>query len=386
MLLTALIGRPLDLSAESPTPQVGSQWDETSESYIERHEITLTAPAAAIRAYREAFTQREWFIGAESRSAFMGLLFGLELRPAIRDQILDPSHWEALPDGGFRVQPPLELQRAFTSAERRELYQLLATWTPNKVERWPLVANHETDFTRWQAAGVPSALIARFRELSYPFAGGWACSDYAVIAAEFPNPAILQRWLREVSSVRTIVPHLRLSTTRSVSRALAYWTADGNNPFARPLLEALLESETENDIDLASILPAAARALSFELSPDDVRHDFTRQSLIVSTSLAVPPQHLDQLDRFFNWFERNFRTVSDPPRFGDIWSFESAPDTAPGIPYACAHVVRDLVFARDPAGLGVWRFMTLAELTRRNPHFTDGHFVHLRYSPPVPKS
>lgn len=340
--------------------------------------ILLSAPEAAIEAYLQTFRKRQWTIEVKSRGAFLGLAMGMELRSASRDALFDPQYWTPLADGsGFRVTPPSSALRALLPEERRELYRELARYSDNKPELWPLIFNHDSVWHRLAAAGIPPQFIQRARELCYPFAGGDALSDFSVLAEEFPDPVTLRRFLEVQSTVTTVLPRLKLRTAKSISETLAYWTSDQQNPFAQPMLEALLESETEDGVELISIMPSSARRLSFDIEPEDVSYDLQSASYIISSNFATTPQHLQHPDAFDDWFATNFEPVETPYKYGDVLALDQPRGQL--LNYACAYVGGDLVFARDPVGLGLWRFMRLKEIIGRNPHFTGGAFAGLRF-------
>jgi hypothetical protein len=345
----------------------------TPEGTLELRQIELVAPDAAIEAYIINFSHREWIIRMDSRGAFLGILMGLELDSVLRNELFDPKNWTPLPEGdGFIVKPAAQVLRRLKPGERAELYRELAFWTDNKPERWPLVISDEKTFARLPAAGVSPQMIQRARELSYPFAGGWALSDFSVLAEEFPDQSMLQTFLREISTVQSKMPRINLRTAISVSQTLEYWTVDRQNPFALPLLEALLESETTNGIEILSIMPGAARVLAFNLDAKEVSYDISLNSFLISASLSGPPPRVQHPDQIYRWLEDRFRLAPYPTRYGDLWGF-THPDDHP-VKFACAQIADNLVFTRDPVGLGLWQFMPLSDLLRRNPNFAGGNF------------
>ena len=374
-LLACLLFSGLIVTAQPVRPAT-----ETPGGTLELRALELTAPDVAVEAYLLHFRERTWGVRLESRTAFMSATLGIDLRLETRDLLFAPEHWIAATDGvGFTIRPPLQLLQRLNPAERGGLYGILASWADNKPERWPLVFKDEATFGRIAAAGVPKALVDRARQLSYPFAGGYALSDFSVLAAEFPDEAVLLQCLREVSTLQTWLPRLKLRTAQSAAKVLTYWTVEGKNPFALPLLEALLDAAEEDDIDLVSVMPAASRILAFDLTPDEVRHDIAATSFIISSTLAAGPQSFEVSSAFFTWFERSFVSVDYPPLYGDV--LEVAYLETKRMPYACAFIGGELVFARDPVGLGLWRFMTLEELQTRNPHFGPIEWRIRRYVP-----
>ena len=354
---------------------------ELPEGTIESRQVWLEAPDAACLAYLNAFAVRTWTVIAPSRGAFLGELFGLDFSAASRAGIADPQIWTETP-GGFILRPPAALLRQFSPQERRDLYAVLARWSPNKPERWPLVFPAREPFARLRAESIPEDVIALISRLSYPFAGGVALSDFSVVAEAYPDRAMLLRLLRAVSTVESTLPRLQIRTAARVSDTLAYWTVNHQNPFAQPLLEALLETETADGIELMSVLPGAARALSFSVDPEEVSLDTSLKSLLISASLASLPRSVTNPREFFAWFNRAFRPVTPPYRYGDVLLLEY-PDE-PKMQYACAFIAADIVFARDPVGLGLWRFQRLDELLARNPHFAGGRFTGYRLTAPAP--
>lgn len=351
------------------------------EGTIEARKVWLEAPDAACIAYLDTFSHRSWTVLVPSRGAFLGLLFGLDLSDESRAALADQKIWTPLPDGqGFVLRPPSSLPAGLSTKERQQLYALLAQWPQNKPERWPLVLPANQTFDRLREANIPEEVLTRLRQLAYPFAGGLALSDFSVLATEFPDRPMLLRLLQAASTVESTLPRLDIRSAARVSDALAYWTVNHHNPFALPLLEALLESETTDGVELVSVLPGAARLLSLNLEARDVSHDTSLKSFLISASLASLPRTVRNAGEFVSWFERAFQPVPAPYRYGDVLVLEYPGE--PRMDYACAFIAADLVFAKDPVGLGLWRFMRINELLARNPHFAGGRFIAHRITPP----
>lgn len=353
---------------------------EIPGGYLEFQVVQLTAPDAAIEAYLDSFITRRWTIRTHSRGAFVGRLMGLEISPRKRAALFAEDNWsDTTTAGEFIVTPPPKILGQLTPEERRQLYRELARWSDNKPELWPLYLPADINWAKFTAAGIPPAFIKRVRELSYPFRNGYALSDFSVLAHEFPRRETLRKFLQIQSTVPSTLPRLKLTRAKSISQTLAYWTSDHHNPFAQPLLEALLESESEGYVDLVSIMPAAIRRLSFNIEPGEVSHDIQRASYLISANLASPSHRMKGPGTMEQWFEENFRPVKAPYRYGDILTFSHSMDQI--LDYACAFIGADVIFARDPVGLGLWRFMREKEILGRNPHFSGGSFEGLRYTP-----
>jgi len=349
-----------------------------SPGVLEMQPVVLEPPAAAIEAYLNDFATREWFIPLEGRNQFFALIRESKLAPGRSGQLLDPQYWRVAPDGnGFVITPPATLLEALAPLEREKLYRHLSQWPENKVERWPLVIRDTAMFSQLQEAGFDPDLIECVKSLCYPFRGGFAFSDIAVLIAKHPDRDQLRRFLRLVSTVETQLPRLKLDRVVSITKTLAYWTMENRNPFALPLLEALLESRSPRGVDLVAILPSAARVLSLSLDPEDVGHDHAAMSYVIAASLVTNTVDLDPNESVFSWFERHFSPLEGPPlNYGDVLVVEYP--NVPGPDYACVHIYGDLVFARDPVGLGLWRFLSHEELLRRNPHFAPAALVAWR--------
>lgn len=374
--LLAILLAPAAIPVRGDPAGPGVTRVELPEGTIESRRVWLEAPEAACVAYLNAFSTRTWTVVAPSRGAFLGDLFGLDLSPASRAAIADPGIWSEAPGGGFILHPPAALLRQLSPQERRDLYAVLAQWSPNKPERWPLVFPAREPFARLRAEGIPEPVIALVERLSYPFAGGVALSDFSVIAGDHPDRAMLLRLLQATSTVESTLPRLQIRTAARVSDTLAYWTVNHHNPFALPLLEALLESEVADGVELVSVLPGAARALTFSVDAEEVSLDTSLKSLLISASLSSLPRSVTNSREFFAWFDRAFRPVPPPYRYGDVLLLEYPGE--PLMPYACAFIAADIVFARDPVGLGLWRFVRIDELLARNPHFAGGRFTGYR--------
>ena len=352
--------------------------------FLEFQVVQLTAPDPTIESYLDTFSTRQWWIGEDSRGAFIGRILGLEISARARDALFAAEHWRpAKNQNGFFVTPPPEALGQLKVEERSRLYRELARWTDNKSELWPLFFPVDSDWDRFTRAGIPAAFVQRVRELCYTFGDGYGLSDFSVLAHEFPDRAMLRRFLKLQSTISTVLPRLKMTAAKSISETLAHWTSDHQNPFAQPLLEALLESETEEDVELISIMPGTARRLSFNIEPEEVSYDIQKVSFLISANLSSPSHKLVKADELRSWLGANFKRVSPPYRYGDILAFNHPKD--PIINYACAFIGADVIFARDPVGLGLWRFMRVKEILGRNPHFDGGSLEGLRYNP-VPAS
>ncbi len=381
MLSVALL--PLSLGAQNHS---GSFGPATPRGQLLSQRLELTAPDDACLAYLATFTERRWSIRAASRQAFLDELRSMGFSAATRQTLDQPTLWQttAEPDH-FTLTPPIDLLLKLPPPERFVLYRILAQWQANKVERWPLVFRDRAAIEQLaepDGAALPSAAIKLVQDLSVRFAGGFAFSDFSVLAARFPDRELQLRFLRAASTVDTVLPRLSVRNASSVTETLAYWTSDHRNPFSEPMLMALLESRTERGVELASLLPGSARALSYDLDPAEVSHDTAINSLVISASIAAPAHTADDLLSFLTWFNDHFQPATDEARFGDLMVLNH-PDR-PVLDYACAFIADDLVFAKDPVGLGLWRFMRVPELLARNPHFAGGQFIRVRFRDPSP--
>ncbi|GAB5559521.1 MAG: hypothetical protein SynsKO_11680 [Synoicihabitans sp.] len=358
---------------------VGAQDSETSAGVLDFQSIQLSAPDPAIESYLDRFSTRKWTILTPSRGAFIGEILGLEIRSSIRESLFDSSHWANHPDGdGFIVTPDSTDLGKLLPTERRELYRKLASWAQNKPELWPLIFTDDAIWQRLANAGIPTEMLVRTQELCYPFHGGLALSDFSVLAHEFPDRNMLFRFLEIQSKVPSVIPRLRLTTAKSISEVLAYWTSNHQNPFAAPMLEALMESESTEGLELISIMPGSVRQLSYSIEAEDVSYDRQQASYIISSSVTARPRIYDNIREFGQWFNSNFKPAEGPIRYGDVMELNQSRNQI--VQFACVYVGKDLVFARDPVGLGVWRFMRMEEITNRNPHFEGGLFQALRLS------
>ncbi len=338
--------------------------------------VWLEAPVEACAAYYESFKDRTWTLELSSRVDFATGLASTTLPAPLQRALLQPELWHQVDAETFIISPPPALLAALSRRERAELYYIVAHWPGNQPERWPLVFADEAAFQRLLEQGVAPALVERARALAYPFRGGFALSDFSVLAHEFPHRDQLIGFLQAASAVRSTIPRLRLSTASKISDLLNYWTAERQNPYAAPLLEALHEADLPDGVDLVSILPGSPRVLSYDLDPNEVPRNLSLNSFLVSAHLAQPPPPISQLDQIFVWLHESFTPTAPPLRYGDLLILSYPEDEI--VAYACAYVVNDLVFARDPVGLGLWRFMTLTELQQRNPHFAAASFQPYR--------
>lgn len=347
------------------------------EGTIERRRVQFEAPVAACESYVQTFGERVWLINVPSPAAFAKMLERLPLTPERRATLLNPAWWKPNPGlGGFQVRPDAEFLRDLPPAERAALYGLLAYWPPNKPERWPIVFPDRSAIAQLREQGHAAALIDLVEACAYPFAGGLAFSDFSLLTAAAPARAALVQFLQDSSAVRGFLPRLRVRTALSVGSALAYWTADNNNAFARPILEALLQSETDAGTELTALMPGSTRVLSHNIDSEEVRHDASLNSFLISATLSGAPQSLARPNEFNQWLEREFVRVDPPYRYGDLMILERAE----GLPirYACAYIADSFAFAKDPVGLGLWRFMYLGEILSRNPHFAGGQWAGFR--------
>lgn len=290
--------------------------------------------------------------------------------------ISDPARWQVEDAGGYFVVPAPETLVDLTAEERAALYRWLAQFGDNKIERWPLVfASPEVLTAQVREAGLSPAFLARVTQLAYPFAGGWALSDFSVLAAEYPVDD-LRRWLVAVSATPSFVPRLHLERAGNLAEALAYWTLHDRNARIRPILLALLKTPSARGMEIAPLLPGAAALWAHDFNADHVRYDVTPMSFFVAVSIGDPAEPPDPNRPVSAWFSEAFAPVAGPRRFGDVLVLD--PRGQGPLTFACTWIDENIVFARDPVGLGLWRFFTLAELQRRNPHFTHGIWATYR--------
>ena len=347
------------------------------EGTIERRVVEFEAPEVACESYAETYRERVWLLNVPSSAVFGGMLERLRFSETHRAALLNPAWWQ--PNhaiGGFEVRPAAGFLRSLSPAERSALYGLLARWQPNRPERWPLVFPDRATIARLRTSGHAPALVDLVETCAYPFAGGLAFSDFSLLADSISDQKALVRFLQDASTVTGFLPRLRVRTALSVSSAMAYWTVENNNPFARPILEALLHSETDTGTELTALMPGATRVLSHNIDPEEVRYDTSLTSFVISSTLSGVPQPFTKPDEFQRWLEREFVRVDPPYRYGDLMILDRP--GGPPVRYACAYVADNFVFAKDPVGLGLWRFMYLGEVLNRNPHFSGGSWTGFR--------
>jgi hypothetical protein len=372
--LALLLAVPSDVWSNPADASVSAALPEGT---IERRVVEFEAPEVACVSYAEAYRERLWLLNVPSPAAFGGMLERLRISEANRATLLNPEWWRPnTAGGGFEVRPPAELLRSLSPAERSALYGLLARWQPNRPERWPLVFPDRAAIARLRTAGHAPALVDLVETCSYPFAGGLAFSDFSLLAGAVADQQALVRFLQDASTATGFLPRLKVRTALSVSAAMAYWTVDNNNPFARPILEALLQSETDTGTELTALMPGATRVLSHNIDPEEVRHDTSLTSFVISSTLSGVPQTFTRPDEFQRWLDREFVRIEPPYRYGDLMILERP--GGPSVRYACAYVADNFVFAKDPVGLGLWRFMYLGEVLSRNPHFSGGSWAGYR--------
>ena len=378
--LTGLNGvAPLASAQPAVTLPAPSEVSAPPEGLVDRQPLQLRAPDAVVDAYLAAFSQRRWSVGGLSRREVLAEWAGLPLRPETKAHLADTSFWTIAEDGALSLEPPPSLVTAFSPAERAALYAWLAGSDANRVERWPLViADAGALDAIAHRAKTSAALTARVRTLAYPFAGGLALSDVSVLAAEFPADE-LHRWLVAASAVQGFLPRLHLERARSVADALAYWTMQGRHVRIRPVLEALLRAPVAQGVELGPLLPGVGALWMNDIAPEQVRFDVTDVSFYVAATLNGIGSPPDDQESAETWFMQNFSRIAQPGQFGDVWVLDPG-QTGP-LAFACTWIADDIVLARDPVGLGLWRFVDWADMQRRNPHFAAGRWTCYRANP-----
>jgi hypothetical protein len=155
----------------------------------------------------------------------------------------------------------------------------------------------------------------------------------------------------EARRIMTRLRTLRVSIFRAGAETdsgfLRYWTADGLNQFAAPLLNSVLEEAPGKAIDLALLLPPLARErlYTYPSLRDGVAGRMPDCNW-TSLNFFAPRQRAYYLEGRSSYLTltQDYEQVPRAERFGDLIAFVSEEGR---VHHTCVHVAEDIVFTKN---------------------------------------
>lgn len=265
--------------------------------------------------------------------------------------------------GRIEIRPPDSVILELSPQTRNMLYPHLGSTAKTNYFRFP-IRLMSGGYARMSQS--PTGLSANMEDLisrlCYVKEGGAVhISDIRFLFSQAENEAERLRIIKTLSRETSLNSWLDLSRPLNKESLVSYWSANGKNPGAITILDAVLESPEIDRIELVHLLPPVAKKLL---------HTYAEPEQGVGTHLpdchstsfsffsnSLPPRMLDSVGAVAN--ERYVRATK-PWQFGDVILIKDADGNWV---HACNYIAGEIVFTKNGQSLGrPWVLQTFNEV------------------------
>lgn len=321
----------------------------------------IEAPAEVLRLADPPDQRPVWRMRGRDPRAALDELAGAGLTDAEISALSAPGAFAVEVD---RVSflTPLVVLMGLAPPVRDAVHALLARNGLNPLYHEPLVIHGDLD--AWLRG---SALSARqqsvFRELIWRRQGALVFSDLPALSLVADSAVEAEEALRIMTRVRalrvTVIPPVKAAR----DAFQAYWSAEGLNSAAGPMLNSAAESSSDEGIDLALLLPALARErlYTFPALQDGVagRLPDCNWTSLNFFSFRPKPYYLDGRSSYLE-LTQQYDQIPGVERLGDLIAFVSADGN---VHHTCVHIAEDIVFTKNGQTLfAPWILQRLADV------------------------
>lgn len=267
-------------------------------------------------------------------------------------QFVSPVGVELLPTG----QQLLQLE----SSARQIIYEVLARSDANPFHHSPLTIFGDVD--RWlEGSGLSGEQQSLLRRMLWRRGPAVAFSDVSALIAYAGSAAEIREAVRVMTRIATWRMRVQPLKLASPASFLRYWTAEGRNSDAIPILRALPERNNFGAVDIALLLPALGRErlYTFPSLADAVAGrlpdcNWTSLNFFVD---RPEPYYLESRPAYLA-LTQNYEVIERPSLLGDVICFLSAEGQ---VIHSCVHIAGDFVFTKN--GVKLWAPWVLMRLS-----------------------
>jgi len=355
---------------------------------MESYTIQLQVPPHLLRLMTMPSRITTWNFPDHSPEQVEELFIRSGLPDESIDTLFAKDRWVRDPDG-VRVFPPSKLIGTMEAGPRSVIYQTLSLYPKNRFHYRPFIIQSEALRDLVIAdENLDEHLLEIIDRLSYTRGKFQLFADLPYLM-EFLTSSDQQRAiLRALTTTPSLVLQLRLSEDTNIDQLFNYWTANGLNTDARPLLESLTRENTIEVLDVANLLPPTPRRYlnTFPSAEDglDGRYPDAFWSSINFFNFTPVDIYFNHSDSD-TYLRKHFQQAPTPLRFGDLLLLVRGSDRK--VLHACVYIADNIVYTKNGSDLfRPWVFMKLEDMLAYHEPGQKMTLVNWRRIPPAPRA
>ena len=342
-----------------PRAILSGAWGE-----LESYETYLEAPDALLHLLSCPSQKTIWTFHDMKKDRVLELFAAAGLDEKQIRSLSQPERWR---DFGrvCQVHPNPDTVFSLSPAARASVYEVLAQWEENPAHRYPIVL--ESPGPSDALSGLPDRVIEAISGLAYQKGKTTLFSDFPLLLGLVNRSEVERDLLRILTRTRTLLARLRISPESDIESLSRYWSADGKNANPLPLLQSIVLTEGVETLDIAHLMPFAARGKLYTYPgvPDVMSTGRAPDGIWTALNFLnrVPLPLYAHSPNLNDYFTKMFQPVQQPFAFGDLLliSEENAPEPC----HACIAVAGDIVYTKNSADFfSPWILSTLERVVQ----------------------
>ncbi|MBT3201909.1 MAG: hypothetical protein HN350_18570 [Phycisphaerales bacterium] len=222
---------------------------------------------------------------------------------------------------GISLHPTKEFVLGLQPEDRAKLYLALADYPQNiDVQTQFLFRGQSPD--QWFAGSKVSPEIRKLVEpLIYRYGNFMFFADLRTIFSDIPDRREQLELLKTLRRDATYLVHLKVSAKSDLDALVHYWGRGGRVQEVRPILEALIQSPGEHEINITHLLPPLARRALYtyparSMAESNVHRDCHWTALNFFNE--TPDDKLATPEAFHSTITKDFYRIHGNLQLGDI--------------------------------------------------------------------
>lgn len=355
---------PLKGQTSAPVSPATSTEGQTPWGDLETYRIYLQVPDHLLRLMTIPSRQTVWHFPGQTLEQVRQTLLDTGMPAQMVAEVLGPKRWIRDVDS-VRVFPSGDIIRNMTPETRSSLYAILSRSRLNRFHFEPFVI--ELDHLKTMIVSdehLEEKIYTLIEELSYRRARSTHFSDLPFLLEYLPGIKEQRALIRALTTTPSLVLQLRLPEGQQPDQVIRYWTANGLNRDAFPLLESLNRENAIEVLDVANLLPPTPRRFlnSFPSTEEGLEGRYPDCLWTALNFFNFVPVNLyfDQPESH-DYLSRQFRVSQSPLQFGDLLLQVRQSDSK--VIHSCVYIADNIVFTKNGSALfQPWVFMRLEEM------------------------
>jgi hypothetical protein len=329
--------------------------------------IYLEAPRTLVDDYPMPSAKPRWSFPESTASQLPQFFKDVGLSESFREALSDATSQTRV-GGNIHLFPPVAELEAMTPAQREVIYAELRRFPENEYHVEPVHITTDTVDEWFKTSKLRPELIGKIRQMSYRLGDCIAFSDVSAVLSYASSEAEARLLLQAVTRTRSLMVQLELPKGTELEPLAEYWTA-GDAPRlkdVRPLMQAILDTNGAERLELSHLLPALPRRLLYtypgpEFSREGLRPDchwsalnffhYTAQNELLDPGVVKKTVHED------------FSPIEPPYRYGDVLFYVNT-ENGSGL-HSCVYLADDMVFTKNGRNTyQPWVVLKLADVNK----------------------